>query len=132
MTQNSRWQTGGVRPAKRIFVSRFLLVSILLLLAACGPIPQVDERMKYWTGEAESFFDDRRTMQEVHSWLRSNSIIYTFNDSDIVDGNWTMTLEKIYIEDWRCDWVDIRIEISVDDMLTVQGHKLSQKRACLW
>ena len=71
-------------------------------------------------------------MQEVHSWLRSNSVIYTFSDSDIVDGNWTMTLEKIYLDSWRCDWIDIQIKISVDDMLAVQSHDLSQKRACWW
>ena len=88
--------------------------------------------MQYWSGEADSFFDDQQTMQDVHSWLRSNNVIYTFDDSDIVNGNWSMTLEKIYLDGWRCDWVDIQIEISVDDSLQVQSHGLHKKRACWW
>ena len=132
MTHRGRLQTDCYPPPKCINVSRFLLVPILLILAACGPIPQVDGRMQYWAGEVDALFDDQRTMQEVHSWLRSNNVIYTFSETDIVDGSWTMTLEKIYLDGWRCDWIDIQINISVDDTLTVQSYGLSQNRACWW
>ena len=75
---------------------------------------------------------DQTQSTEVHSWLRSYNVIYTFSESDIVNGNWAMTLEKIYLDGWRCDWIDIQIMLSVDDTLTVQSHDLSQKRACWW
>ncbi len=111
---------------------RFVLVSVLLLLVSCGPIPQVDERKQYWSGEVESFFATERTMQDVHSWLRSHSVIYTFDESDIIDGNWTMTLEKVYVENWRCEWVDIQIVVSVDDALSVEGHEITEHRICMF
>lgn len=109
-----------------------VLLSVLLLLASCGPIPQVDERKEHWSGEVESFFASERSMPDVHSWLRSHSVIYTFDESDIIDGSWTMTLEKVYVENWRCDWVDIQIVVSVDDALSVTGHEMTEHRACLF
>ena len=111
---------------------RLLLIPVLLLLVSCGPIPRVDQRMKYWAGEAESFFGDDRKMQEVHSWLRSHNVIYTFDDGDIIDGSWTMTLEKVYIENWQCEWIDIQLVVSVDDAQTIQSYELTQYRACMW
>jgi len=111
---------------------RFVLVSVLLLLASCGPIPPVDERKEYWSGEVETFFATERTMQEVHSWLRLHNVVYTFDESDIIDGSWTMTLEKVYVENWRCEWVDIQIVVSVDDALSVEGHEMTEHRVCMF
>lgn len=111
---------------------RFVFVSILYLLVSCGPIPQVDERNRYWSVEVESFFATERTMQEVHSWLRSHNVIYTFDESDIINGSWTMTLEKVYVENWRCEWVDIQIVVSVDDALSVVGHEMAEQQVCLF
>ena len=132
MTQCGRSGIGCFPPWNRINVSRTLLILTVLGVAACGPIPQVDVRAQYWAGEANSFFDEQRTMQEVHSWLRSNNVIYTFEESDIVDGHWTMTLEKVYLDGWRCEWIDIQINVSVNDSLAIQGHDLAQKRSCWW
>jgi hypothetical protein len=111
---------------------RFVPISVLFLLVACGPIPQVDERKEHWSGEVESFFAAERTMQEVHSWLRSHNVIYTFEESDIVDGRWAMTLDKVYVENWRCEWIDIQIVVSVDDALTVTGHEMTEHRVCMF
>jgi len=111
---------------------RFVLVSVLLLLASCGPIPQVDERKKHWSGEVETFFASERTVQEVHSWLRSHNVIYSIDESDINDGSWTMTLEKVYVENWHCEWVDIQIVVSIDDALSVTGHEMTEHRVCMF
>ena len=101
-------------------------------MVACGPIQQVEDRTQYWSDEANLYFTEPRTMQDVHSWLRSREIIYTFDDTDIIDGNWSMTLEKIYLDGWRCDWVDIKVEITINESRQVQGHRMSTKRACWW
>ncbi len=111
---------------------RIALVSISLLLASCGPVPQVAERTDHWAGEVESFFASKRNMQEVHAWLRSHNVIYTFDESDIIDGSWTMKLEKVYVENWRCEWVDVQIVVSVDDALLITGHEIAERRACMF
>jgi hypothetical protein len=71
-------------------------------------------------------------MDDLHGWLRARSIVYTFEDADIVDGGWAMTLEKIYPDTPRCDWVDIQLSVAVDGLRQIQAHSLSQKRACWW
>ena len=78
------------------------------------------------------FFSEARTLQDVHSWLRSHNVIYTFEDSDITNGEWSMTLEKVYFDGWWCDWVDIKVDVTLDDVQQVQDHGLSLKRACWW
>ena len=109
-----------------------LPISAIFLLFGCDQISKVDERKEYWSGEVESFFAAERTLQELHSWLRSHSVIYTFEESDVVDGRWTMTLEKVYVENWRCEWIDIQIGVSVDDSLAITGHKMTEHRACMF
>ena len=113
-----------------INASKYWFVPFLFLIVACDPIPQVENRMQYWSDETNQFFGDPRTMQDVHMWLRSHNIIYTFDDSDIINGNWTMTLEKIYPDSWRCEWIDININITVNDSREVQDHKLNESRSC--
>lgn len=111
---------------------RIVLLSVLLLLTSCGPIPQVDERKEHWSGEVDSFFATERTMQDVHSWLRSQNVTYTFDESDIIDGIWTMTLEKVYVENWRCEWVDIQIVVLIDDARSITGHEMTEHRVCMF
>jgi hypothetical protein len=113
-------------------VSPRWFVPIFALVAACGPIQQVENRVEYWSAESNRFFAEPRTMQDVHSWLRSHEIIYTFDDADTVDGNWSMTLEKIYLDGWRCEYVDIKIDITVDGSRQVQDQSLRTDRACWW
>jgi len=132
MTHFGRSSKGRLPLPQTLNMRGFLFVSVLFLLVSCGPIPQVDARKQYWSGEIESFFGTERTMQEVHSWLRSHNVIYTFDESDFINGSWTMTLEKVYVENWRCEWVDIQIVVSVDDSLSVEGHDMTEHRVCMF
>ncbi len=112
--------------------SRAWFVLVLLLLAGCIPNQQIRDRFDYWSDESNQYFSEPRTLQETHSWLRSHNVIYTFDDSDIVNNGWSTTLEKIYFDGWWCDWVDLKIDIAVDESRQVLSHELSIKRACWW
>ena len=113
-------------------VARFRALAIALVLSGCGPLPEVETRFAYWSRETDLLFDEARTLDDLHGWLRAHNILYTFEDTDVVDGEWAMTLEKIYPDTARCDWVDIQLSVTVDNSQQVQSHTLSQKRACWW
>jgi len=112
--------------------TRFWLFAMALVLSACAPNSQVEERKQYWAGEANAFFQVGRTMDQVHPWLRELKVYYTYDDGDIVDGNWTVSLEKIYTETFRCEWVDIRLHLAVDNSQRVLGYFLDDAGPCLW
>ena len=112
-------------------MARFKILAVVLVLSGCGPLPEVDTRFAYWSRETDLFFEEPRTIDDVHGWLRVRNIVYTFEDTDIVNGEWAMTLEKIYPETIR-ESVDIRLSVAVDDLHKVQRHSLGQNRACWW
>jgi hypothetical protein len=107
-------------------------LAVVLALSGCGPVPEVETRLGHWRREVDLFFAQARTMDDLHRWLRARDVIYTFEDRDIVDGHWAMTLEKIYPDTIRCDWVDIKMSVSVDDLRRIQGHSLEKYGACWW
>ena len=105
---------------------------MLLALLGCGPIPEVVERQQYWLGETDTFFQQSRNLADVHSWLRQRVIVYSFGESDVVDGNWNVTLERIYVHRFRCEWMDIRLYVTVDDSHHIRAHSVSSDGPCLW
>ncbi len=125
-------ETRSSTASARLFRSRVWVVLLSLTLASCLPNEQIRDRFEYWSAESNAFFSEPRTLRDVHSWLRSHNVIYTFEDADIADGDWSMTLEKVYFDGWWCDWVNINVDITVDDSKLVQDHGISIKRACWW
>jgi len=113
-------------------VARSIVLAVVLVLSGCGPVPEIETRFTYWSRETDLFFEQARTMDDLHGWLRARGIVYTFDDTDIVDGKWAMTFEKIYPDTVRCEWVDIQLNVAVDDMHQIQTHSLSRNRACWW
>jgi len=105
---------------------------VVLVLSGCGPIPEVETRFAYWSGETDLFFEKARTLDDLHGWLRAHGIFYTFEDSDVIDGKWAMTLETVYPDTVRCEFVNIQVSVTVDDLQRVRTHSLSQDRACWW
>lgn len=107
----------------------FLLASIL---GACVRSPQVEERIAYWKSETDRFFRDHRNLVEVHSWLRQQDIYYTFDQGDVANGEWTVGLEKVYIDSFNCEWIDIRLHLSVTDTNQISEYRLEEGGPCLW
>jgi hypothetical protein len=67
----------------------------------------------------------------IHGFDLTKSFIHLMMPT-FVDGNWSMTLEKIYLDGWRCEYVDIKIDITVDGSRQVQDQSLRTDRACWW
>ena len=108
------------------------LFIIAIFLAGCGPIPEVEERVEYWTLESSEFLRGVVTIDDIHPWLRERGIIYIFDDDHIVNGSWTVTLEKLYPNTFRCEWVDIVLMIDFDDENRVRSSFVDLSHACLW
>ena len=104
----------------------------LSALSGCGPDPEFVQRQDVWLSEASSFFQDQKSLSDVHPWLRKQNVIYTFDNRDVVDGSWNVTLEKLYLYSFRCEWKDIRLYITVDDAGIVTAHSVSSDGPCLW
>ena len=109
-----------------------LLFCTATLLASCGPMPELEERMDYWTMESSMFLRGLVTLEDIHPWLRERGVVYTFEDDDIVDGTWAITLEKVYPSTIRCKWVDIKLVINFDDARRVQSSYVDLDGACWW
>jgi hypothetical protein len=57
-------------------------VSILIIaafLVGCGPIPELEERVEYWSLETATFLRGTVTIDDIHPWLRERGVIYTFD-----------------------------------------------------
>ena len=109
---------------------KILLPFLLLLLAGCGPNTEVAEREEYWKAEAASFFEVERELSELHSWLREHEVYYTFEESEIIDGNWTKGLEKIYDDSSICDPWTILLTVSLVDSGEILEYSISRLGTC--
>ena len=82
--------------------------------------------------ESSEFLRGLVTLYDIHPWLRERGVFYTFDDDDIVDGTWNVTLEKLYPDTMRCEWVDIILVIDFDEAGRVRSSFVDLKHACLW
>ena len=82
--------------------------------------------------ESSEFLRGLVTLDDIHPWLRERGVFYTFDDDDIVDGTWNVTLEKLYPDTMRCVWVDIILVIDFDEAGRVRSSFVDLKHACLW
>lgn len=115
---------------------RFLRTKIVLLLsligvASCGKNQDVEEREAYWTAEAEQYFQTPRDMEDLHSWLRKKQVFYTFEEKEIVDGQWVKVVEKIYVDGFVCESWSILLTITVNDENEILTHDVSAAGTCL-
>ena len=104
----------------------------LSALSGCGPDPVVVQHQDVWLSEANSFFQDQKSLSDIHPWLRKQNVIYAFDSGEVVDGSWNVTLEKLYLDSFRCEWKDIRLYVTVDDARIVTAHSVSSDGPCLW
>ena len=108
------------------------LIVVLAALSGCGDMSEFGERAEYWQLETAHFIRGRVTLDELHTWLRERNVVYTFEDSDIVDGNWRMTVETVYPGGLRCEFVNIVLHVQVDDSQVIQSHYYDFEDACWW
>lgn len=108
------------------------LLIIAVFLVGCGPIPELEERVEYWSLETSELLRGTVTIDDIHPWLRERGVIYTFGSDDVVDRTWTVALEKLYPNTFRCEWVDIVLVVESDDLDRVRSSYIDLNHACLW
>jgi hypothetical protein len=90
----------------------------------------VGEREQYWKREAAAFFEVDKDMGELHSWLRSHDIYYTFEDSEIFNGQWTKGLETIHTDSFVCDPWEILLAVEVNESKEIVEYRVSRLGTC--
>lgn len=111
--------------------TRLPLLLVLLAISGCARYGEVSEREEYWKAEAESFFQSPRNMNDLHSWLRERQVFYTYEDHEIVDGEWAQVLEKIYVDGIVCESWAILLRVTVGGEGEVLTHSVRSSGTCL-
>ena len=102
----------------------------ILILASCGHPDVVGEREKVWKEEAARFFAEDRDLGDLHSWLRSHNIYYTFERAEILNGQWTKGLETIHTDSFICDPWKIMLTVTVNDSDEIVEYGVSRLGTC--
>ncbi len=113
--------------------SRIWVAAFAVVLFGCGPVPKVQERYDYWVHETSGFIRGRVTLDDLHGWLRSKELYYTFDPSEVIDGNYSRILETVHPETFRCgDNVHVVLHVTLDDSEVIQSFFVDLDGACLW
>ena len=111
----------------------FWIVVLSVVFFGCGPVPKIQERYDYWAHETSSFIQGRVTLNELHNWLRSKGVIYTFDPSEVVEGGYSRRLETIHPETFRCgDSIHVVLHVTLDDSHIIQSFFVDLEGKCLW
>ena len=117
----------------RTNLPRSLIPILAVILASCRGDARVDDRRGYWESEVKLFFSDDRSLDELHSWLREREIYYTFDSEDILDDVWTVTLEKVYVDTFRCEWINIDLRVNIASQVYLgRWYEVAVSGNCLW
>ncbi len=103
-----------------------------LMLYGCGDMKEVEQRSDYWQIETSLFIRGHVTLDELHTWLREHEVVYTFDDSDIVDGNWRIIVETVRPKSFRCEFVHIILNVQLDPTNVIQSFYFDFDGGCLW
>ena len=115
----------------RFLRRKFVLLFVLVAIAGCSKNQEVEEREVYWKEEADRFFQSPRDMADLHSWLREKQVYYTFEDSEIADGQWAKGVEEIYVDGIVCESWTILLTVTVGDGGEILAHKVHKAGTCL-
>jgi hypothetical protein len=108
-------------------------IAIAVLLFGCGPVPEIQERYDYWTHETSLYIRGEVTLNDLHSWLRGKEVYYTFDPSEIVEGNYTRILETIHPETFRCgDSIHIVLHVTLNNSQVIESFFVDLDGVCLW
>ena len=111
--------------------TRLAIAILLFSLSSCGGEAEVSEREEYWSKSVASFFGSKRTLDELHGWLRENGRYYTFDESEVTDGHWTIVLETIYVDTFFCEAWMISLDTSIDQTGVIRDYAISKHGRCL-
>ncbi|NNE33605.1 MAG: hypothetical protein HKN13_00100 [Rhodothermales bacterium] len=113
-------------------VNRFAVIVVLaLLVTGCKSEDILAEREAYWTGELAVFFSESRTLAELRSWLREHEVIYTFDEQEVVDGEWSVVLEQVDGDGLVCAFWLARLEVKIQSGGMISDHAFSKEGMCL-
>lgn len=110
---------------------RHLLLAITILLVGCGSYSAVEPREKFWTNELSVFFEEERTLTQLHSWLREHDVYYVFDPSEVVDGAWRVELERVLLNEVVCESWFFYLDVAVEEAGRIESHSLEQMGVCL-
>ncbi len=113
-------------------VRRLAILILMLTVAGCGRMSDVEARADYWQLETADFIRGRVTLDELHTWLRERGAVYAFSDSDVVNGVWVITVERVYPESLRCKFIDIVLSVQLDESQVIQHFYYNFDGACWW
>ncbi len=92
----------------------------------------VEERSDYWQTQTSQFIRGRVTLDDLHAWLRERDVSYTFEDSDVVDGNLPIVVETVRPSSLRCESVQIILNVQLDSSEVVQSLFYDFDGRCFW
>ncbi len=108
---------------------------MLIVLAAmfgCSDFSDFEERALDWHIETAMFVRGRVTQDELEAWLRERKVRDAFRQSGRVDGNLRITVERVYPEALRCEFIDIVLHVQVDESQVIQSFYYDFEDDCWW
>jgi hypothetical protein len=111
---------------------RCVAVALLAFtVAACTQDRNVVEKEKAWVDAANVFLAQPRTLGDIHAWLRTRNVYYTFDDADVRDGTWRVGLDKIYVESLLCEAWSVYLTVQIAPDGAVLNHSVATSGQCL-
>ncbi len=108
------------------------MIFVLAALSGCSDFSDFEERALYWHSETATFIRGRVTLDELDKWLRARNVTDTFEESGRVDGNLRITVEKVYPEALRCEFIDIVLHVQVDESQVIRSFYYDFEDDCYW
>ena len=110
---------------------RHLVLVFAVLLSSCGSDSKVEPREEYWTNELSSFFEEDRTLTQLHTWLRDHNVYYVFDPNDVQDGKWRVELERIQLDEVVCESWFFYLNVGVEESGHIESYSLDSTGVCL-
>ncbi len=108
------------------------LLIVLAALSGCSDFSDFEERAIDWHHETAMFIRGRVTFDELQTWLREQKVSDSFKESGRVDGNWRITVERVYPKALRCEFIDIVLHVQVDESQVIQSFYYDFEDDCYW
>ena len=116
-------------------VSRHWQFSIIVMLLAggCSQNEDVNRQVIAWENKTNAFFEEKKTLENLHSWLREQNVYYTFHNSEVKNGDWAVGLETINVDTFRCERVKVILNVTMNSEGVINTHNVYlDEGACLW
>ena len=122
----------SLRPALQQETMRCCAVALVLLtLTACSGEDKAAEKERAWVEATRTFFSQPRTLDDLHGWLRSKNVYYTFDATDVKNGMWKVGVEQVYVDTLFCEAWNIYLTVQVAPSGAIKDHAVTKAGRCL-